>query len=141
MTLRNARTGPAVGTRSTSGAGSGQNGFTLIETLVALAVLAVGAVTLLGGVERHAAATGGLSDRIVARWVAENALAATGLGLPMQTAWTRAMGIDWAVSQTARPLAGTALNAVTVRVGDAAAGPDTALVSLTGYLALDRATR
>mgnify|MGYP003325305209 CR=1 FL=1 len=52
-----------------------QAGFTLIETLVALAVLAVGSVTLLVGVERHAARVHGLSDRLVARWVAENALA------------------------------------------------------------------
>ena len=115
---------------------AGQNGFTLIETLVALAVLAVGAVTLLGGVERHAAATRGLSDRIVARWVAENALAATALGVPLRAEWTRAWGVDWAVRQTARPLPGSSLHAVTVNVADAADGPDASLVALTGYLAL-----
>lgn len=113
-----------------------QAGFTLIETLVALAVLAVGSVTLLVGVERHASGVRGLSDRVVARWVAENAIAATTLGLPLQPKWTQAMGIDWAVSLDARPLPRSGLQAVTARVVDTAAGTDAALVALTGYIAL-----
>lgn len=118
-----------------------QGGFTLIETLVALAVLAVGSVTLLSGVERHAAATRGLADRTVARWVAENALAATSLGLPLETEWTRALGVDWAVTQTSRTLNVTTLQAVTVDVADAAEGHDASLVTLTGYVALAKVTR
>ena len=113
-----------------------QAGFTLIETLVALTILAVGSVTLLVGVERHAAGVAGLSDRIVARWAAENALAATTLGLEMTPRWLTMLGIDWAVRQEARALPNTGLSAVTVRVADAAAGPDATLVSLTGYLAI-----
>ncbi len=118
-----------------------QAGFTLIETLVALAVLAVGSVTLLVGVERHVAGTAGLSDRVVARWVAENALAATTLGLEMLPDWTRALGVDWTVTQEARPLHGSGLSAVTVRVADATAGPDATLVALTGYLAVAEVVR
>ena len=113
-----------------------QAGFTLIETLVALAVLAVGSVTLLVGVERHVSGVRGLSDRIVARWVAENALAATTLGLPMKAQWARAMDIDWTVSLEARALPGSGLQAVTARVADGAADIDATLVSLTGYIAL-----
>lgn len=113
-----------------------QAGFTLIETLVALTVLAVGSVTLLTGVERHASSTRGLSDRVVAKWVAENALAAATLGVPMEGRWFEAMGINWVVRQEARTLPGTGLHAVSVRVADAAAGPDASLVMLTGYLAL-----
>jgi general secretion pathway protein I len=116
-----------------------ESGFTLIETLVALAVLAVGSVTLLAGVERHAAATLGLSDRVVARWVAENAMAAAILGIPLQPEWTRALRINWAVTQSARALPGSRLQAVTIKVADAAAGPDASLVALTGYLTLDGA--
>jgi general secretion pathway protein I len=111
-------------------------GFTLIETLVALTVLAVGSMTLMTGVERHAAGTRGLSDRVVARWVAENALAATTLGLAVEPRWRSALGVDWAVTQDARALPGSGLHAVTVRVADAAAGADASLVTLTGYLAL-----
>ncbi|MFT6676903.1 MAG: general secretion pathway protein I [Sulfitobacter sp.] len=114
-------------------------GFTLIETLVALTVLAVGSVTLLIGVERHAAGTRGLSDRVVARWVAENALAATSLGLAVEPRWSSALGIDWAVTQDIRPLSVSGLHEVTVRVADAAAGDDAALLALTGYLALNGA--
>lgn len=113
-----------------------QAGFTLIETLVALAVLAVGSMTLLAGVERHAAGTRALSDRVVARWVAENALAAATLGIEMDTRWKSALGIDWIINKEARTLPGTGLHAVTVRVADAADGPDANLVLLTGYLAL-----
>ncbi|MCX7560530.1 type II secretion system minor pseudopilin GspI [Sulfitobacter sp. F26204] len=111
-------------------------GFTLIETLVALAVLAIGSMTLMTGVERHAAGTRGLSDRVVARWVAENALAATTLGITVDPRWTVALGVEWSVTQEARPLTGSGLHAVTVQVADAAAGANASLVSLTGYLAL-----
>ncbi|MBM1635199.1 type II secretion system minor pseudopilin GspI [Sulfitobacter mediterraneus] len=111
-------------------------GFTLIETLVALTVLAVGSMTLLTAVERHARASGQLADRIVARWVAENALAATSLGLDVAPRWRSAMGVDWAVRIEARALPETGLSAVTLRVADAAQGPDAELVSLTGYTAL-----
>lgn len=111
-------------------------GFTLIETLVALTVLAVGAMTILTAVERHARASGMLADRIVARWVAENALAATTLGLDVAPRWRVAMGIDWAVQIEARSLPETGLSAVTARVADARQGPGAELVSLTGYAAL-----
>ena len=50
------------------------DGFTLIETLVALAVLATGAVALLGVVEDHTGRIAGLEDRVTLRWVAENRL-------------------------------------------------------------------
>lgn len=111
-------------------------GFTLIETLVALTVLAVGAMTLLTAVERHARASGMLADRIAARWVAENALAATALGLEVAPRWQRAMGVDWSVRLEVRALPETGLSAVTARVADPAAGPEAELVSLTGYIAV-----
>lgn len=109
-------------------------GFTLMETLVALAVLAVGSMALLAGVERHAANTRGLEDRIVARWVAENALAAARLDIEIDAALTRAMGIDWYAERDTRRLQDTALDAVTMRVSDRATGPEAALVSITGYV-------
>lgn len=116
-------------------------GFTLIETLVALAVLAVGSMALLAGVERHAANTRGLEDRTVALWVAENALAATTLGLELDATWTRALDVDWRVRQDAVQLRDTAQSAVTVRVADAAVGPDAVLVTLTGYVPVQDGAR
>lgn len=110
-----------------------QAGFTLIETLVALSVLAIGSMTLLVGVERHATATRGLEDRVVARWVAENVLAATLLDVDVAPEWSIALGVDWAARVETRPLSGSGLSAVTVRVGDAAEGQDASVVALTGY--------
>lgn len=118
-----------------------QAGFTLIETLVALAVLAVGSMTLLAGVERHAAGTRGLEDRVVARWVAENALTAASLNLPLEPQWTQALGVDWRAELRTQELPGSGLSAVTAHVADAAAGPDASLVALTGYLALEGASQ
>lgn len=120
-----------------SGARQPDAGFTLIESLVALTVLAVGAMTLLTAVERHASASRMLADRIIARWVAENALAATALGIEIAPRWRSAMGVDWSVRLEARALPDTGLSAVTARVADVAEGPGAELVSLTGYAALE----
>ncbi|MEI9928416.1 MAG: type II secretion system minor pseudopilin GspI [Sphingomonas sp.] len=54
---------------------SGDTGFSLIEALVALAVLAIAAVGLMRTVEAHIDSTRGLERRATAMWVAENRLA------------------------------------------------------------------
>ena len=56
-------------------------GFTLIETLVALTVLAITAVALLGIGEDHVTRVAGLERRAAAQWAAENHLAELTLGL------------------------------------------------------------
>lgn len=111
-----------------------QGGFTLIETLVALAVLATGSMTILVGVERHVAATRGLEDRVVARWVAENVLAAALLDVEVTQRWTNTFGVNWAMRTETRPLSNSGLSAVTVRVGSISDGPDASIVALTGYM-------
>lgn len=60
---------------------NGEDGFTLVETLVALAVLAVSAVAILGATEAHVARVTALQDRAAAQWAAENRLAEAVLGL------------------------------------------------------------
>lgn len=60
---------------------SADSGFTLIETLVALAVLAISAIALLGATEAHVARIGGLEQRAAAGWAAENHLVEQTLGL------------------------------------------------------------
>lgn len=52
-----------------------EEGFSLIEAMVALAVLAIAAVGLTRAVESHIDSTRGLELRAVAMWVAENRLA------------------------------------------------------------------
>jgi general secretion pathway protein I len=56
-------------------------GFTLIETLIALAILAMTAVAMLGATEAHIARISALEYRAAGQWVAENYLAELTLGL------------------------------------------------------------
>ena len=55
-------------------------GFTLIESLVALVVLAISSVALLTATQAHIAAIGALETRAAASWVTENQLAELTLG-------------------------------------------------------------
>ncbi|SLN12958.1 hypothetical protein ROJ8625_00379 [Roseivivax jejudonensis] len=105
-------------------------GFTLIEALVAMTVLGFGAVTLLTAAERHAAETRGLADRIVARWVAENALVTTQLGVEMRAEWRTALGQDIDIKTERRALDGSGL----VEVHMVAGPPGDPLVTLIGYM-------
>lgn len=59
----------------------GQDGFTLIETLIALAVLASASVALLGATQAHIARIGALESRAAAQLVLENQLEELMLGL------------------------------------------------------------
>ena len=59
-------------------------GFTLIEVLVALAIVAVGMAALLGALSSSASTTAYLRDKTFAEWVALNQIAS--LRLKMQTA-------------------------------------------------------
>lgn len=68
--------------RGSTIAGRGDDGFSLIEAMVALAVLAIAAVGLMRTVESHIDSTRALERRAAAMWVAENRLAELELGAP-----------------------------------------------------------
>jgi general secretion pathway protein I len=104
-------------------------GFTLIEALVAMTVLALGAVSLLAATEGHTARITAITDRTIARWVAENRLAELRLGLTGLPDQTDMLGHDWRVTTTLTPTSDPALQRLTV---DVARTGDT-LVSLNGY--------
>lgn len=104
-------------------------GFTLIEALVAMTVLALGAVSLLAATEGHTSRITAITDRTTARWVAENRLTELRLGLGQLADQTDMLGQDWQVTTTLTPTSDPGLQRVTVAVGQA----DTILVSLNGY--------
>ncbi|MEL6915780.1 MAG: type II secretion system minor pseudopilin GspI [Pseudomonadota bacterium] len=110
---------------------SHEGGFTLIEVLVALVILGVGAMSLLLSAQAHAARVGGLEDRTVARWVAENHLA--GLRLGEEPSDRTAMrGQDWRVTTRESGTRDPHLWRADIAVARAA--DDVVLFRLTGFL-------
>ena len=78
-----------------------ESGFSLIEALVALAVLAIATVGLMRTVESHIDSTRGLERRATAMWVAENRLAELELGSTAATARdVEMLGQIWQVQVT-----------------------------------------
>ncbi len=78
-------------------------GFTLIETLVALAVLALSSVALLGATEAHIARLSALEARAAAAWTAENYLTEVALGLQPSVTPVPMLGFEFSLSQVAEP--------------------------------------
>lgn len=115
------------------------DGFTLLEILVALAILALalGAAARAGGMATET--TGGLRERLLAGWVAENRLAL----LHAERAWpdpgssdgsSRLAGRDfaWRMQVTAAAQGQFRRVEIVVRAADAA--PDSVAARYTGYL-------
>lgn len=90
-------------------------GFTLVEALVAMAVLAVAAGGLIRATEAHVDMVAQIEERTAARWVAENRLAEIRLGLP-RPATVPMLGRDWRVATRIRPSGQPGLVAVEVAV-------------------------
>ncbi len=63
-----------------------ESGFTLIEALVALAILAVAAAGLVRASEAHIDTIRGVQTRAAAQWAAENAMAELHVGAARATA-------------------------------------------------------
>lgn len=91
-------------------------GFSLIEALVAMAVLAVGAVSLLAAAQTHGHRVRDISDRVEARWIAQNTLTALRLGLPAEPSQHQ-LGQTWEVTVHPKATGDPVLRDVTVRVG------------------------
>ncbi len=107
-------------------------GFTLIETLVALAVLATSAVALLGATEAHIARIGDLESRASAQWAAENMLAELTLGVAPTLAPDAMLGIALAMAHANTPTSDPDLVRVDITATDADRG--VVLARLTGFL-------
>ncbi len=106
-------------------------GFSLLEVLVALAVLAVGAVSLLTATQTHVARISEIEARTVARWVADNRLAALRVGI-QQPETVAMMGREWSVDVTRSATADADLDRVDVAV--ALSSDRRALFQITGFV-------
>lgn len=106
-------------------------GFTLIEALVAMVILALGAVSLLSATEGHAVRIGQVVDRTVASWVAQERLAQLRLGLAPPQGPVEMMGLSWDVVAERVRTQDLDLDRLTVSVGPL--GKSSRLVTLTGY--------
>ncbi|MEG3179684.1 type II secretion system minor pseudopilin GspI [Sphingomonas sp. LT1P40] len=110
-----------------------QQGFSLIEALVALAVLAIAAVGLVRAVESHIDSTRAMERRAAAMWVAENRLAEIQLADPAANApQTTLLGQQWRVAVKRTRTGDPAIDKVNIQVF--AAKERSALASLDGFV-------
>jgi general secretion pathway protein I len=113
--------------------GARGNGFSLIEALVALAVLAIASVGLMRTIESHIDSTRGLERRAVAMWVAENRLAELELGTRATNAREAEMlGQRWRVAVDRRATDDPEI--VRVRIDVFGGGETAPLASLDGFV-------
>ncbi len=119
----------------TGSVASGEGGFSLIEVMVALVILAVAAAGLIRASEAHVDSVRGLERRTAASMVAQNRLAELRLGeAPRRaSAPTDMLGETWLVAERMEATDDPDIVAVTVRV--TAQGERAPLVSLSGFAA------
>lgn len=116
-----------------------RRGFTLVEILVALALLAVALSAGMRALAQIADGAGTLKARTLALWVAQNQLAAAQLSPSLAVGSTRGEATQagtpfvWRASVTGTP--NPAFRRIDIVVGEPAL-PDYALARLTGYVAV-----
>ena len=97
-----------------------RSGYSLMEAMVALFVLAISATALLLATRTHIDGVAGLENRVTAQWVAENRLAELTLGDPAaQSGNVVMMGQDWVVTAKTRSTDDPDLMAVEITVSRA----------------------
>jgi len=113
-----------------------QSGFSLIETLVAMTVLAVSATAILSASETHTQTVSAITERTLARWVAQNNLAILDLGRPLP-ARVQMGGIDWQVRSEQTNTSDPDLGRIDISIAPMTT-PDVVLARLTGFVDLAR---
>jgi general secretion pathway protein I len=112
-------------------------GFTLVEVLVALVILAVAAAGLIGAAEAHVDTIRSMESRAAALWVAENRIAELTVGadpVPKGGDLVQMLGQSWAVQVTKRASDDPDFDAMTISVSE----PDAAEPLVTMDFFLDR---
>lgn len=108
-----------------------EEGFSLIEALVALAVLAIATVGLMRAVESHIDSTRGLERRTAAMWVAENRLAELEARIPGADQ-IEMLGETWKVVTTRQRTDDPEIERV--RIAVTSANDNSTLASLDGFV-------
>lgn len=112
-------------------------GFTLIEALVALAILAVASAALITAAQSHVRRVGQVEDRAYAQWIAQNRLAELHLGAePDDAASAILSGRRYEVETTLSATDSDAIMRVRVQVRRADA--DGVLATLDGFVPAER---
>lgn len=110
-----------------------EQGFSLIEALVALAVLAIAAVGLVRAVESHIDSTRAMELRAAAMWVAENRLAEIQIADPAANApEAELLGQTWKVEVARTRTEDAGIDKIRVQVF--AASERSPLASLDGFV-------
>jgi general secretion pathway protein I len=110
-----------------------QQGFSLIEALVALAVLAIATVGLMRTVEAHIDSTRGVERRTTAMWVAENRLAELEAKIPGgDDSAVEMLGERWRVATARTRTDDPEIERVRIQVYPS--GEDAPLATLDGFV-------
>ena len=116
-----------------------EDGFTLVEVLVALVILAVAAAGLISAAEAHVDSIRALEARAAAQWVAENRiveLTASKETEPAMSETVAMLGQSWTVAITRRQSDDPELRAMTISV--APEGEPEPLVTMNFFLETPR---
>ena len=111
---------------------SQEQGFSLIEALVALAVLAIATVGLMRTVEAHIDSTRGVERRATAMWIAENRLAELEVRAPNGGEQVEMLGQQWRVDVARRRTDDPEIQRVRIQVFPV--GEKAPLASLDGFV-------
>jgi general secretion pathway protein I len=127
--------------RPDRGASRGARGFTLLEVLIGLVVLALALLALTRTAAVQIDQFAALRERTIAGWLAEDLLAETRLGNPFpptgSSNGTRRFGArDWRWEVRVQPTEVTTIRRIDVRVATAA-DRDTPLAQLSGFAGED----
>lgn len=116
-----------------------QNGFSLIEVVIALAVLAIALSALINSTSTATANTISLRDKTMAHWVAMNKIAA----IRLSGEWPK-LGItkgkstlaerEWEVESTINSTPEPSIRRIDIRVRKPGDPKDTSLTLLTGFI-------
>ena len=117
----------------------GEKGFTLVEVLVALVILAVAAAGLIGAAEGHVDSIRALEARAAAQWVAENRIVELIVSKepePRLSDTVEMLGQSWTVALARRQNDDPDLQAMTISVAPEG-GPEP-LVTMSFFLDIPR---